>query len=155
MDFKNIKSILIVCTGNSCRSIMAEGFLKTMLKDKKNIAVSSAGTAAPEGMMPTHEAVDVMKEEGIDITYHRARRITDEMIKNSDLILVMTNRHKNEILTRVPQAKDKVYLLREFDDSVESVLDLDIDDPIGMPVEFYRDARDIIKKALEKFVKLL
>lgn len=134
---------------------MAEGFLKKMLSDKKDVSVLSCGIAAPEGIMATAEAVSVMKEEGIDISYHRARRITDEMIKNADLILVMANNHKNEILTRVPQARDKVYLLREFDDSVKSVMDLNIDDPIGMPVEFYRNARDIIKKALEKFVKLL
>jgi len=129
--------------------------LKKMLNEKKDISVLSCGIAAPEGMMPTPEAVNVMKEEGVDISYHRARRVTDEIIRNSDLILVMTNSHKNEILTRVPEAKDKVYLLREFDDSVENISDLDIDDPIGMPVEFYRNVRDTIKRSLEKFVKLL
>ncbi|MFH0838822.1 MAG: low molecular weight protein arginine phosphatase [Candidatus Omnitrophota bacterium] len=155
MDFKKITTILIVCTGNSCRSVMAEGFLTHMLENKKSISISSCGVAAFEGMMPTPETVNIMKEEGIDVAYHRARRMTDEILRDANLILVMANRHKNEIIERVPEAKDRVFLLREFDDSVQSIMDLDIADPIGMPLEHYRETLSIIKSSLEKFVKLL
>ncbi len=152
MDFKKIKSILVVCTGNSCRSVMAEGFLKKMLNDRKDISVSSCGISAVNGITPTQETVDVMKESDIDVSGHRSCYLTDEIVKNTDLILAMTGTHKDSILSRLPDAKDKIYLLGSFDDKEK---EQNIADPIGMPIDFYKSTRDSIKKSLEQFIKLL
>lgn len=151
------KTILLVCTGNSCRSPMAKGYLTSLLKDRGDIEVISAGVAAMSGMYATHEAVKVMADAGVDISGHFARNLTDEMIKKADLILVMEKQHQEKILQRAPQAKGKVYLLKEFgqDNNSSQQEDLDIPDPIGKPLEFYQKCFTIIKEEIERIVRLL
>lgn len=152
------KTILLVCTGNSCRSPMAKGYLRHILRERNDIDIISAGTAAPSGRRATPEAIKVMADVGVDISGHLVRRLSDEMIHKADLILVMEEAHKEEILKRVPEAKGKVYLLKEFGRE-EKILnqqeDLDIADPIGKPLEFYQKCFTIIKEELERIAKLL
>jgi len=152
----SIRSVLFVCTGNSCRSVMAEGFLKERLVSlkKADIEVHSAGVRALGGMSPTEETVEVMREEGIDISGIRSKNVTVDMIKSSDLILVMEPLHKDEILNVVPAAAKKTYLLKEYGNS--SKIDsgsFSVQDPIGKPMEYYRACRDEIKKETERIVK--
>jgi Sua5/YciO/YrdC/YwlC family protein len=108
------KQILFVCTGNSCRSAMAEGFMRKMLANVPAIGVSSAGIAAFEGMPATPAAQIVMQRQGIDISGHRARRVNEAMIRESDLILVMDNTHRRYIIDHFPFAEKRTFLLKEF-----------------------------------------
>ncbi len=151
------KTILLVCTGNSCRSPMAKGYLGHLLKERRDIEIISAGVAASSGVPATPEAIKVMSDACVDISGHFARHITDEIINKADLILVMEKYHKETILKRVPEAKGKVYLLKEFarEDVVSPEEDLDIPDPIGKPLEFYQECFKIIKEELERIAKLL
>lgn len=142
------KIILFVCTGNTCRSVMAKGLIKKMLP---KIKVLSAGTSAFPLAKATPETVAVMKEEGIDVYSHQATVLTIRRIKEADLILVMDFTQKEKILTMEPQAKEKVFLLKEFAEEKDRQK-MNIPDPIGHPLEIYKVCRDEIKSALQKIM---
>ncbi len=152
------RSVLFVCTGNSCRSVMAEAVLRKRLYElgKDYIDVRSAGVRALNGMPPSGETIEIMKEEGVDVSGYRTKNVTADMIKKADIILVMEPMHKDEILALVPEAKSKTYLLKEYGSlSTFNPNGFSIHDPIGKPVDEYRLTRDGIKAEIERFVKEL
>lgn len=151
------KTILLVCTGNSCRSVMAAGLLKKMLKGKGDYKIITAGTATVKGIRPTAEALQVMSEQGVDVSNHQSSPLSDEMIDEADLILVMEKMHKENILMRRLNADNKVHLLTEFGrkELEDKLVDPNIPDPIGKSLEFYRKVFDIIKESAARVVKKL
>ncbi len=129
------KHVLIVCTGNICRSPMAYGLLKAKIEEEgleDKIRVETAGTYALEGEPPSPLAQKALAERGIDISHHRARQITTRMIKEADLIIVMTESHRKSILYTLPEAATKIVLLSELAGEHR-----DIADPYGHPYEAY------------------
>ncbi|MDK2798811.1 MAG: protein arginine phosphatase [Clostridiales bacterium] len=150
-----IKKILFVCTGNTCRSSMAEGLFKKMLEDNgiKDIEVTSAGTAVffPSGA--SKHAVEVMKEKGIDLSVHQSKQINDEMIEQADLILTMTVNHQQQLLRICPQAADKIFTLKEFAYGIEDIDVPDISDPFGLPKEYYEQCAKEIYLSLVKVIE--
>ncbi|MCG2711045.1 MAG: threonylcarbamoyl-AMP synthase [Candidatus Omnitrophica bacterium] len=144
------KEVLFVCTGNSCRSAMAEGLMKKIVEDSKNIHISSAGVAAYEGMPASNEAIFVMRKSGVDISEHKARRVTDEMLKQADFILVMEQGHKQYILKKRIELTKKVFLLKEFAEDQPG--ELSIQDPIGMSIGFYEKVAGELRKSIEGLV---
>jgi tRNA threonylcarbamoyl adenosine modification protein (Sua5/YciO/YrdC/YwlC family) len=153
----NKKTVLFVCTGNSCRSVMAGALLKKMTAGRDDLEVQDAGVMAMTGMGPTQDTVDLLRGEGIDVSSHRATMLTDMMIKRSDIILVMEKLHEERILQRVPSAKDRLYLLKEFAGMVEAghSADLSISDPIGKSSQVYDDCFNTIKEAIKKITELI
>ncbi len=151
------KTVLLVCTGNSCRSVMAAGLLKVLLSGKGDYKIMTAGVAAIKGMPPTYEAIQVMSEQDIDVSDHRSSPLSDEMIAETDLILVMETRHKENILRRNPEAKGKVHLLSEFGriEREDKLVEPNIPDPIGKSIEFYRKVLDMIKESIARVAKKL
>ncbi len=149
------KTILFVCTGNSCRSVMAQYLLRSMLAGRKDVEVLSAGTGVFFQTTASAETIAVLKEDGIDASQHISTAINSILLKKSDLIFVMTRNHHQQVLDRVPQVEQKVYLLREFIDTPAGLVDSDVPDPIGQPHYAYKECLAIIKEAIHKIVGLI
>lgn len=108
--------VLFVCTGNSCRSPMAEGILKKMLKESKldNFEVFSAGTYNMNGSPPSLFAIEVAKNRNVDLTQHRSRQLNRQILREADLILAMSDAHLEAIRRMDEKALEKTYLLKTF-----------------------------------------
>ena len=150
--------IMFICTGNICRSAMAEWLLKQKIKDEKieGIEVYSCGIYAQDGDIPTYEAKRVMQEEyGIDISGHRATNIKNAKIKEMDLILCATASHKMAVIEMYPKLKNKVYTMKEYVKYNRKYHDkIDIKDPWGYDIETYRscvaEIEECVNGILEK-----
>ena len=143
------KRLLFVCTGNLCRSPMAVGFTKELLKARgreEEYEVTSAGTWAVEDHPPAPLAVEVMAERGVDISSHRSHRLTPRDMEDADLVVVMTQGHKEALALEFTQAKEKIYLLAELAGKSH-----DIEDPYGTEsLELYQQCADEIEELLRE-----
>ncbi len=142
-------TILIVCSGNSCRSPMAEGILHDFLVDKygDRVRVHSAGTLGIFDVPAADMAIRVCRELEVDISSHRSKGVTTHMIAQADLILCMAYHHKADIISSFPPAESKTFLLKEFAGSSDP--NLDVPDPIGGDYQIYTTSRDEIHKLIE------
>lgn len=145
-------NILFVCTGNTCRSPMAEGILRDLAeKNNLEIEVKSAGIRVYTGDKAARNSVEALQEIGIDISNHNSTQITEELIKEADLILTMSKSHKDFLISRFKSAEGKVFTLLGYANGV----DQDIIDPFGQNLSVYKETRDEIYKAIEKLVTIL
>lgn len=124
---------------------MAEYLLRHWLGPDSPWEVRSAGVAAPTGMPASEEAVAVLAEQGIAAAGHRSRPLDEGLVDAADRVVVMTANHRRIVLQRFPKARGKVFLLTSFGHAGR---DEDIADPIGMPLEAYRDVRDEMNAVL-------
>lgn len=138
-------SVLVVCTGNSCRSPMAAGILSKLVAGLP-VFVYSAGTDAPVGASATRLALDVAREHGADISRHRAQQLSVSLVRAADLVLVMDRYHQARVIETLPEAASRTRLLLSFaGDGADEV-----EDPIGRSLEFYRRTAARMRAALEQ-----
>lgn len=149
-----MKTILFVCTGNVCRSPMAEGLFRHAVRGRGEYRVISAGVGAIDGQPPSPHAVRALKELGIDISPQTSRMITPRLVDEADYIFGMTHGHLDAILTLFPQAAEKTFLLREFDETLEPY-EKDISDPIGGSYQVYLNCRDQIEQGIASMLNFL
>jgi len=140
--------ILFVCTGNTCRSPMAEAIAKKIFP--KDFSFSSAGIYANEYEAASEGAILALKEMGIDLKEHLSKRIEEDMLKEADLVLAMTKSHKLELLAAYPEYSKKVKTLCEAAGE-----QCDVPDPYGQSRQVYISTAQKIKELLEKIKKLL
>ena len=131
---------------------MAEGLFGRMIAERLDLRVLSAGVSTYPGQPPSAHAVEVLAELGVDISQHRSRPLSEKVIDEADWIIAMTRSHLDSIIYLFPRAAEKVYLLREFEPGATS---LDVADPIGMGLEAYRAARDIILNGLPGLMQFI
>jgi RpiB/LacA/LacB family sugar-phosphate isomerase len=149
-----MKTILFLCTGNICRSPMAEGLFRNAVKGRGDFRVVSAGLGAVDGQQPTNHSVQAMKEIGIDIASQRSRALTAELVRSADYIFGMTHSHVDTVALLYPSAAEKTFLLREFDETLEPY-EKDISDPIGSSYHVYVDCRDQIEQGIATLLKFM
>lgn len=148
-----MKRVLFVCTGNVCRSPMAEGLLRHMMRDRGPVEVASAGLGAMHGQTPSSHAVEVLRREGVDISRQRSQPVSAELIRRSDLIFAMTRDHRDMLLLLYPEAAAKIHLLRQKEAAAGGRPD--VMDPIGGSITTYETCKNDIKAALAGVVTML
>ena len=143
--------IAMVCTGNTCRSPMAETLLREQLRKKLGredaVRVLSAGMAAAAGSGAAPQAVEVMGRLGMDLTGHCSRALDHSVMNVADLVLTMTRGHRDAILAAWPDMHDRVFTLRRDEG--------DVTDPVGMPLEVYQACAEQMDVELAKWVEAL
>ncbi|PKR83219.1 low molecular weight protein arginine phosphatase [Heyndrickxia camelliae] len=142
-------NILFICTGNTCRSPMAEAILKNKKMD--DIKVRSAGIFASNGSNAAENAIKVLQENNIH-HQHSSKMLTKEDIQWADYIFTMTEGHKETVIYQHPQAADKTFTLKEF--VYDSKVDMDVNDPYGGSLDIYRktymELEELIKEMMKK-----
>lgn len=136
-----IRSILVVCIGNTCRSPMAQGLLRQALP---GCTVSSAGLAPLEGAAADPHTVRLLAEDGLDLAGHRARTVDGDMINGADLVLVMDTEQREALERQYPHARGKVYRLCEF-------MHADVPDPYGCSQNMFRIVLGLIKQGVDSW----
>ena len=142
-----MKSVLFVCTGNICRSPIAEGLFRRLLGNRRDIEIASAGVHAVRGQPPSLYAVQVCEADGVDIRDLRSQPLTAALVERATHIFAMTGAHLETIQMLFPHGAEKSFLLREFEEPNTTVW-RDVPDPIGLGREVYEDCARTIKNAL-------
>jgi len=139
-------TIIFICTGNTCRSPMAEGLFRARGGEElTGLQAESAGLFTEDGLPPTENAVIAAGEFGADISGHRSRYLTMDMVREAKYLVCMTGTHYDMVRVRCPGCEEKLFTL----------LPEDIPDPFGGNLEVYRQAAAAIEKGIKSIIERL
>ena len=149
-------SVLFVCTGNTCRSPMAAAMLENLLPERVagKVRIESAGISAATGQPASEGAMKVTGKRGMDLSGHSSRRLTEELVENADLILVMQEMHLREVRRLCPKRVEHTLLLTELG-KIPGGDRSGIADPFGGPDDVYEECFAQIEKNLQRGMEFL
>ena len=146
--------ILFLDTGDNCRCPMAKGYLTKLLDQQKitYVEIRTAGVMTPSDLKPQAEAVLLLQEEGVDVTRHRSRPVTEKLLNEADLILGMTPFHVQTAHRKCEEARGKTFLLKEYVGAQGR--NTQIADPMGGTLEIFKKCFSELRAALQKLVEM-
>ncbi len=150
--------VLVVCSGNICRSPMAAAYLRRRLNRSgmEHVVVASAGTLGINGSPASEDAIRAMSEIGVDLEAHRSRGVSAADVQASDLIVAMERDHLEALADRFPDGHGSRFLLRAFEAGAQPASDApDLEDPICEPIEMYRKQLEVIRTCVDHLVLYL
>jgi protein-tyrosine phosphatase len=148
-----MKKILFVCSGNTCRSPLAEAIAREVLPDRLDfeVEIASAGTSALDGSPASVHSIDVAGRHGLDLSKHRSRILTRDLVHDADLIVTMGVRHRETIGEIDPDSLESTFLLTNFSDRHNG----DVPDPIGSDLAIYERTYLVIRECVESMASKL
>ncbi len=148
------KNVLFICTGNVCRSPMAEAMFAQLVSDREEFAVKSAGISAMAGLPASEHTAQILENRGIDSGSFRSQPLTKDLVRWATHIFSMTSGHRQAVASLFPEAEDKSYLVCEFCE-IDGVIGADIPDPIGLGEEAYLETCSSLDSALPTILKYI
>lgn len=142
-----LKNVLFVCTGNTCRSPLAEVIFRDLVRGRQDFILASAGTGAFSGQPASRNSVTLARERGLDLSQHRSRAVTIDLVESATHIFAMGRSHLMALLDEFPEAEEKAYLLTEFT-AEDRLRGRDIADPFGGDLEDYREMMQHLDQCL-------
>jgi len=149
------QDLLVICSGNICRSPFAEGYLRMRLaqREQQDVQVRSAGTLGIVGSPASSDSIALAQEAGFDLSEHRSSAVTFDAVDEAGIILVMEEAHRRELARLFPEETARVHLLSEFHPSVRDPARApDVFDPIGLPLEDYRRCFVLVRDCIDNFL---
>ena len=147
--------ILFVCTGNTCRSPMAEGLFRKAIEGRDDLSTSSAGVAASKGSPASRETLKALKKCGVQLDDFASRPVTEKILETATHVFAMTEGHLAALENRFPAHSDKFFLIREFSGITDKRQGLDVPDPIGMGPAAYEEVAKVLETAIPSIIAYL
>ncbi len=146
------KNVLFVCTGNTCRSPMAEGLFRLAVQGRSDFKTSSAGVAASRGAPCNPETAALLKKRGAELKDFSSRMVSDELLAAATHVFAMTRSHLQTLEARFPKHSDKFYLVCEFVDIPNEGIGTDVPDPIGLGRKAYEEVAEMFDMAIPSII---
>ncbi|MFC4993834.1 low molecular weight protein arginine phosphatase [Rubritalea tangerina] len=146
------KRVLFICTGNTCRSPMAEGIFRKAIKDHEGLlSIGSAGVAAYDGDRISPESADELESRGASLNDFRSRSVTEEMLEQATHVFAMTAAHLHMLTQAFPGYAEKCYLVCDFIE-INGKAGIDVPDPIGMGKRAYQQVGEVFEYAIPALI---